>query len=233
LKVFVNGIAFDKLSAQEAAEKVIHLLKNGRSGYVVTPNVEIMASARDTELFDVLSGADIVLCDGIGVSAMSLMRGKLLRRATGIDLAQHLLKMCQDEGVSVFLYGAKGNIAERAKKNLETIYPRLSIVGTCNGYLSEDLAGSMIRDSGAKVVFVCTSSPKQEFFAREAARASSGVFYLALGGVLDIFSGEKKRAPKLLQKLGLEWSYRFVCEPYRIKRFIKNVFGIKSLPNNR
>ncbi len=232
MKVFVKGIAFDRMGAAFAAETIISLVGRKKSAYVVTPNTEILARAKNKAFYDVLSGADVVLCDGIGVCALALMRGKILKRATGIDTAQILLKKCAEHEVSVFLYGAKEEILQKARQNLELCYQGLRIVGACNGFVSEELAVKLINDSCAKIVFVCTSSPKQEFFAQKAAMEDGGRVYLALGGVLDIFSGQKKRAPKILQRLGLEWSYRFICEPVRIKRFIKNVFGTKNLPNN-
>ena len=169
MKVVVNEIAFDKMLADEAADKVVLIINSGRSGYVVTPNTEIMARSKNTACFNTLSGADIVLCDGIGISAIALINGKILRRTTGIELAEKVLEKATIFNLSVFLYGAEEGVAEKARENLEQIYCGINIVGTCNGFVSEEHAQEMIRKSGASIVFVCTSSPKQEFFAQNAA----------------------------------------------------------------
>lgn len=230
MKVFVRGIAFDKLSVDLAARAVIGLIENGCGGYVVTPNTEIMARARDAEFSDVLSGADLVLCDGVGVSFVSFLSGRYLPRVTGIDLAENLLEKAAKQQIPVFLYGAKYGVASRACQNLERTYQGLAVVGVCHGYEREEVALDLIRQSGAKLVFVCTSSPKQEFFARKAAKSQISAVFVALGGALDLFSGDKKRAPKIFRVLGLEWVYRFAKEPFRIKRFVKTVTLSRNKP---
>lgn len=229
MKVFLKGIGFDKLDAEKAADKVVSLINAGRSGYVVTPNTEILARARNKAFLGALLGADVVLCDGIGVSILALMRGKILHRATGIEFSEKILKKAAEFKIPIFLYGAKENVVLSACENIERIYQGIEIVGVCDGFVSEDIAVNMIRKSGANIVFVCTSSPKQEFFAQKAAKisAQNGEYrmFLALGGVLDIYSGNKARAPKIFQRLGLEWAYRFASEPIRIKRFFKTLIG--------
>ena len=223
MKVTLWGIAFDKLTVEKAAHKVLELTKSEKGAYVVTPNTEILARARDTDFSAVLSGADLTLCDGVGVSALALARFRYLPRVTGIDLAEKLLEKAAKQKIPVFLYGAAPGVAKRAKDKLEAKYQGLGIVGVCHGFESEDLALDLIRQSGAKIVFVCTSCPKQEFFARKASQNGINAVFLALGGVLDVFSGDKKRAPKAFRVLGLEWAYRFAKEPWRIKRFAKSL----------
>lgn len=223
MKVLVKGIAFDKVSVEDAADKVWDLIKSEKGAYVVTPNMEILARASDTAFSAVLSGADLVLCDGIGVSALALMSFRYLPRVTGIDLAQKLLEKAAVLRVPVFLYGAAPGVAVRAKDKLEAKYQGLGIVGVCHGFEREDIALDLIRKSKARMVLVCTSCPKQEFFAGKASQNGISAVFLALGGVLDVFSGDKKRAPKAFRVLGLEWAYRFAKEPWRIKRFAKSL----------
>lgn len=225
MKVNVCGIAFDKLTVDEAANEVFALIGSKRGGYVVTPNTEILARARDKSFFEVLSGATLVLCDGVGVFLIALLGCRFLPRATGIDLAEKLLEKAEVWKIPVFLYGAAPGVAGRAKDKLEAKYNGLKIVGVCHGFEREDLALDLIKKSEAKLVFVCTSSPKQELFAKKASQNGINAVFLALGGVLDVFSGDKKRAPKILRRLGLEWAYRFSKEPWRIKRFIGSVIS--------
>lgn len=225
MKVLVKGIAFDKISVEKAVNMVLELAKSNTGAYVVTPNTEILARAADKNFSAVLSGADLVLCDGVGVSAMAFFKGRYLPRVTGMDLAEKLLEKAADHKIPVFLYGSKESVAKRARKKLEERYQGLVIAGVCNGYEREEVATELIHQSKAKIVFVCTSSPKQELFAEKATKNGINAVFLALGGALDVLSGDKRRAPKIFRTLGLEWAYRFAKEPFRIKRFLKNVVG--------
>ena len=230
MKVLVKGIEFDKISVEKAAGRVLELAKSNTGAYVVTPNTEILARAADKDFSAVLSGADLVLCDGVGVSAMALFKGRCLPRVTGMGLAEILLKKAADHKIPVFLYGAKEGVAKRARKKLEERYQGLVIEGVCNGYEREDVATELIRQSKARIVFVCTSSPKQEFFAKKAIESGINAVFLAFGGALDVLSGDKRRAPRIFRILGLEWAYRFAKEPFRVKRFVKTVASSHKKP---
>ncbi len=223
MKVLVKGLAFDKISKDDAANRVLELAKGKTGAYIVTPNTEILARTGDRDFLAVLQGADLVCCDGIGVSLMSFFKGHPLGRVTGMELAQKVLELAAMSDIPVFLYGAKPGVAEKAMENLLTKYRSLNIKGVCHGYVEEDLALSFIRQSGARIVLVCTSSPKQEYFVKKACDGGVSAVFLALGGVLDVLSGDKRQAPKIFCQLGLEWAYRFAKEPFRIKRFVKTV----------
>ena len=110
----------------------------------------------------------------------------------------------------------------RVRENLARQYPGLQIAGTHDGYFSEDgPVTEDIRASGADVVFVCLGAPKQEKWMRRNGEAAGAHLMVGLGGCLDVFSGEVKRAPAVFQKLGLEWLYRLAANPSRIGRMVK------------
>ena len=172
---------------------------------------------------DAVNGADLVLADGIGVIYGAKMLGTPLPgRVTGIAFAQGLMARLAESGDGLFLLGAKPGYAQQAAENLRRQYPGLQIAGTNDGYFRDDgPVVEKIRASGARVVFVCLGAPKQELWMVKNGPATGAGLLVGLGGCLDVFSGNVKRAPAAFQKLGLEWFYRLCREPRRIGRMAK------------
>ena len=177
----------------------------------------------DPEALAAVNGADLVLADGIGVIYGAKMLGTPLKgRVTGIGFAQELMARMAEDGKRLFLLGAKPGVAERAAENLQRQYPGLIVAGTHDGYFQEDgPVVEAIRASGADVVFVCLGAPKQEKWMRKNGEATGAHLLVGLGGCLDVFSGEVRRAPEVFQKLGLEWLHRLAKNPSRIGRMMK------------
>ena len=124
-------------------------------------------------------------------------------------------------GKSVYFLGAKPGIAQRAGENMAQKYPGLTVAGVHDGYFKED--DEVIADinaSGAQVLFVCLGAPKQEYWMHKNLSKLNTHLMLGLGGSLDIFAGESKRAPDIFIKLGLEWLYRLLKQPSRIGRMM-------------
>ena len=191
---------------------------------VVTPNPEIVELCReDPALRALVNGADLVLPDGIGILYGAKLLGTPLRQwLPGIEFAQALMAaMARGEG-TLFLLGAKPGVAEEAARRLERTYPGLKIAGTHDGYFQEDApVAEAIRQSGAAVVFVCLGAPKQEKWIAQWGPATGAHLLVGLGGCLDVFSGSVKRAPRVFQRLGLEWLHRLMKDPRRIGRMMK------------
>ena len=224
MRIDVMGVGFDSLTMDEAVARARDLMAERRAAYVVTPNPEIVMLCRDDPAaMQAVQGADLVLPDGIGVIYGAKILGTPLRaKLPGIDFASALMAQMGQEGKSVFLLGAKPGVADLAAERLQKQYPGLKIAGTHDGYFKEDApVVEAIRESGADCVFVCLGAPKQELWMqRNAPRLRVGLM-AGLGGSLDVFAGNVKRAPKLFQKLGLEWFYRLIKEPKRIGRMMK------------
>jgi N-acetylglucosaminyldiphosphoundecaprenol N-acetyl-beta-D-mannosaminyltransferase len=129
--------------------------------------------------------------------------------------------MAKSGGI-VFLLGSKPGIAEEAGIKLATKHPGLIIAGSADGYFTDDESIiARINITNPDVVLVCLGSPKQELWmARNIGRLNTHIC-AGLGGSLDVFAGRVNRAPVFFRKLGLEWFYRLICEPRRIKRMIK------------
>ena len=224
MRVDVLGVGFDSVTLDQAVERGMELLRVGGAHYAVTPNPEIVeACRRDRAVMDAVNGADLVLADGIGVIYGARILGTPLPgRVTGISFAQGLMAEMAKSGEGLFLLGAKPGYAQQAAENLCRQYPGLNIVGTNDGYFKDDgPVVEKIRASGARAVFVCLGAPKQELWmVKNGAETGAGLL-VGLGGCLDVFSGNVKRAPVLFQRLGLEWFYRLCKEPRRIGRMMK------------
>lgn len=224
MRIDVLGVGFDNMTVEQAVAEGVRLMDTAGAHYVVTPNPEIVETCRkDEAAMEAVNGADLVLADGIGVIYGAKILGTPLKgRVTGIGFAQGLMERMAQGGRSLYLLGAKPGVAERAAENLARQYPGLRIAGTHDGYFSEDgPVTEAIARSGADVVFVCLGAPKQEKWMRRNGEATGAHLLVGLGGCLDVFSGEVKRAPAVFQKLGLEWLYRLVTNPSRIGRMAK------------
>ena len=224
LRTDVLGIGFDNVTQDEAVDRAMALIAAGGSHYVVTPNAEFVQMARgDSRFRDLLNQADLVLPDGIGVVYASKILGRPLKgRTTGVDFAAALCGRMAREGGRLFLLGAKPGVAELAAAELRQRYPGLQICGTHDGYFQEDgPVVEEIRTAAADVVFVCLGAPKQEQWMAAHGAACGAKLLVGLGGSLDVFAGQVKRAPETWQKLGLEWLYRLIKQPSRIGRMAK------------
>lgn len=239
MRIDVLGVGFDDITVEQAASRAYDLLISegvtsgamgddpfdGKMAFVVTPNPEIVWTARRNEaLRNAMNGAVLVLPDGIGVVLGARILGSPLRggRVPGIDFVSALFEKMAENGNSVFLLGAKPGVASAAGQNLAGKYQGLKIAGASDGYFTDDEpVVRQINSSAPDLLLVCLGAPKQELWmAKNISRLNVGLC-AGLGGVLDVFAGNAKRAPVFFRTLGLEWFYRLVREPRRIKRSIK------------
>lgn len=224
MRIDVLGIGFDNVTLEEAVSAGMELLRGKTAGYVVTPNPEIVEVCRqDPAAMDAVSGAALVLPDGIGVVKGAAILGTPLKgRVPGIEFAAGLMEKMAESGHSLFLLGAKPGVAETAAQNLAEKYPGLQIAGTHDGYFKDDApVVEKIAASGADCVFVCLGAPKQELWMKRNGQATGAKLLCGLGGSLDVFAGVVERAPKFWCDHGLEWFYRLCKEPKRIGRMMK------------
>lgn len=224
MRTDVLGVSFDSVTMEQAVDAASAMMAAGGFHYAVTPNAEFVQRAgKEARFRCALNGADLVLPDGIGVIHAAKILGRPLPgRVPGCDFAAALCARMAREGKKLFLLGAKPGVAEQAAQKLEAAHPGLTVCGTCDGYFKEDgPVVQAIRESGADGVFVCLGAPKQEYWMIEQGPKTGASFLIGLGGSLDVFAGTVKRAPKVWQKLGLEWLYRLVRQPSRIGRMAK------------
>jgi N-acetylglucosaminyldiphosphoundecaprenol N-acetyl-beta-D-mannosaminyltransferase len=201
------------------------MLKKDSPHLIASVNPEIcMAAANNPELREFLLAANLGLPDGIGIVLASRLRGGSIRqRITGIDFMQALVGLAAREGKTIFLFGAAEGVAEAAADNLCRQFPGLKVAGTHHGYLPSEQESDVARiilSSGADMVFVGLGSPRQELFLAAHGKATGARVLMVVGGSFDVLAGRLQRAPEIYQKLGLEWLYRLLQQPSRIKRFL-------------
>lgn len=221
MKETVLGIPVCSLTYEQLTERIFQDMEKNKKTWIVAINPEkIMKAQEDDTLRDLLQRATYPIPDGIGVVIASILKGGRIRqRVTGIDLMLRLCEAAAKNEKKVFLYGAKPGVVEEAKKNLERKYPGLNIVGVMNGYeKNEQAVIEAINSSNADILFVALGSPAQEKWIVQHMNVLVPKVYQGVGGSFDVASGNLKRAPLFMQKLGLEWLYRLIKEPWRWRR---------------
>lgn len=222
----VLGVNVSITSYEELSKNVENDIKNNKKAFIVAINPEkILKARKDNKLKTLLNKADYQIPDGIGVVyASKLKKGKIKSRVTGIDCMEMLCDLSNKKGYKIFLYGAKKETVNTAKKKLEEKYNNINITGIMDGYEKDNKKIiKKINDSKADIVFVALGSPKQENWIIENKDKINAKIFQGVGGSFDVISGNIKRAPKWMQKIGLEWLYRLIKEPKRIFRQIKLV----------
>ena len=190
---------------------------------IFTPNVTIAAAAhRDPTLHQLLLRGEMLLPDGHGVLLAARLAGTPLPcRLPGIEAGENVLQLCAAHGLPVYLLGAAPGIAQKAAEAWKMRLPALRIAGTHHGFFDESQNTAIlaeIRQSGARAVLVCLGFPAQERWIAENADSLPGVrLLLGLGGSFDVWAGQVRRAPSLFQRLRLEWLWRSVQKPSRLR----------------
>lgn len=223
MKINILGVAFDALTLGEAEERADALLRSGAGGYIVTANPEIVLRCREDAAYAAaVNGAELVLADGVGdLCAARILGTPLPGRVAGSDLVPRLLARLAERGGSVFLYGARPGVAERAGESLQSACPGLRIAGTENGYISDETALlEALEREKPDLLLLGLGAPRQELWMAENRQRTPAVM-IGVGGLLDVFAGDIPRAPEAWQRLGLEWLYRLLREPRRFKRVIR------------
>lgn len=230
---------FDKLykkSANSFYELLDKNLKDNKKTFVVTANPEtFMISERENEVKNMLLDKTTTMVpDGIGVLKAGKKIGyNIEERITGIDIANKLLELGNKQEKTIYLFGSKEEVIVNMKKVLEKDYPNLVLVGSSNGYVSDkDKVFDEMVKLEPDIVLVALGIPLQEMLIyKHLDRFKKGIF-VGVGGSFDVMSGLKKRAPGIFIKLNLEWLYRIMKEPKRLKRFydsnIKFLFSVKK-----
>lgn len=223
MKINILGVAFDALTLGEAEERADALLCSGAGGYIVTANPEIVLRCREDAAYAAaVNGAKLVLADGVGdLCAARILGTPLPGRVAGADLVPRLLARLAERGGSVFLYGARPGVAQRAGESLQSACPGLRIAGTENGYISDETAlFAALEREKPDLLLLGLGAPRQELWMAENRQRTPAVM-IGVGGLLDVFAGDIPRAPESWQRLGLEWLYRLLREPRRFKRVIR------------
>lgn len=217
------GSPFDPLTLEQTLERVESLVETRRPHQHAAVNVDVLVRmSRDAEYAALIRGCDLVSADGMPIVWASRLLGTPLPgRVATPDLFDRILERADERGWRVYLLGARAEVVGRAAAVIAQRHPGLRIVGTRDGYWDEseeEALARAVRDAAPDVLFVATSSPKKERFLSRYKELMGVPFAMGVGGVFDIVAGETRRAPRILQRVGLEWLYRFGQEPRRMFR---------------
>ena len=220
MSVELLGINIDTYSFEEAISKAKELIDGNNVAQVVTINPEMFEYAnKNIEFSNILKEAEMIIPDGIGVKIALNINGIKTDRIPGIDFAKKILEETAQNNVPVAIIGAKEEVITTAITNLEKQIPGLNIVYYHNGYFNNDTEiYNELSVKSPKIILVAMGAPKQELFIYNAKKHLKPALMIGIGGSLDVWSGNIKRAPKVFQKLGLEWLYRTFKQPERFKR---------------
>ena len=227
------GFEINTLRFEEALKKAVFYIENDKPAQVITINPEMFLEAEKNEDFvSVIKNAEIIIPDGIGVKIALSINGVESERIPGIDFAKQLLNKAVGKNWSVAIVGAKEEIINKAALNLKSEYPSLNLVYLHNGYFDND--GEIyeeLKEANPDLVLVAMGSPRQEFFISGAKKVLNKGLMIGIGGSLDVWSGNVKRAPKFFQITGTEWLYRTITQPVRFKRIFPTLplFLLKAI----
>jgi len=219
----ILGIPIHDVTLDEAVEQAAAWVKEGSAHQMATVNPEfVMAARRDPAFRAVLEGADLCLPDGVGITLAARYLGRPLReRVAGVDLVEALAARAARDGWRVFFLGAAPGVADRAASILAARYPGLTVAGTHAGSPrreEEDDIVRRVREAGADVLLVAYGAPAQDLWlARNLARTGAKVG-VGVGGAFDYIAGVAPRAPRWMRRVGLEWLYRLIRQPWRWRR---------------
>ncbi|OIO19589.1 MAG: hypothetical protein AUJ23_01710 [Candidatus Magasanikbacteria bacterium CG1_02_32_51] len=250
--VKILGIKISKLNKKESLELVSNFLVLQGQYKIFTPNPEMLVDARKDSYFrKVLNNSDLNICDGHGIKFLSKEKITVI---SGVDFMLDICKIAEQEKYSIFLLGSGSDIVlEKLQKKLQNSFPKLKIVGSNPGLkidlkLEEDKVSldfdkskneeiiKNINESNASILFVAFGHNKQEKWIYENLQNLPKVkLAMGVGGSFDFISGKIKRAPKFLQRFGLEWFYRLIIQPKRFMRILKAtiIFTYFKITNNK
>ncbi|MDZ5759573.1 WecB/TagA/CpsF family glycosyltransferase [Carnobacterium maltaromaticum] len=211
----------DNLTMAESLEKIEIIIQNKiPTQHVVINANKINLMAKDPKLAAIVNDSPLINADGSSILLAGKILGKpLVERVTGIDLFMELLILCENKGYRPYFFGATQEVIEEMLEIIQIDYPRIEVAGYRNGYFEENYSldiAQEIHKTKADILFVAFSSPKKEYWIHQYLSELNIPFVMGVGGSFDVLAGKTKRAPKIWQKFGMEWVYRFMQEPKRM-----------------
>lgn len=215
------GCELDPLRMEEAVKRCERLIADDHDAQYLAVNAsKIVSLHHDRELSRFAAGCELVTADGQAVVWASRLLGHPVpERVAGIDLMSKLLELAERRGFGVYILGARQEVLERAVEKIAEEHPSLQIVGYRNGYFDpadERAVAAEIAAAAPQILFVAMSSPRKEQFLADNRDLLHVPFAMGVGGSVDVIAGETRRAPRVVQVLGLEWLFRMLQEPRRL-----------------
>ncbi len=196
------------------------------TGTLVAINAEkVLTAESQPEIRQLIDEAEFKYADGISIvrSVRKKYPQAALSRIAGADLWEGLMERAGREGTPVFLIGGRPGVLSQTEDKLRRQW-NVNIVGSQDGYFApaeREALFARIAASGAKIITVAMGSPRQEILMRDCKAVWPQALYMGVGGTYDVFTGHVKRAPRIWQKMGLEWLYRLILQPSRLRRQLR------------
>jgi N-acetylglucosaminyldiphosphoundecaprenol N-acetyl-beta-D-mannosaminyltransferase len=219
----VLGCRIDRVGMEEALRMAEGFIADGGAHQIVTADASMLVMAADDgELKELINTSDLVVPDSTGVVwACHKMKQPVPERVAGVDLMEALCERGAKHGWTAYFLGAAPGVAEEAARKLEARFPGFKVVGTHNGFLKpgdDEAIEEEIRALRPQLLFVAMGIPRQEKWIRQRMNGLGVPVCVGVGGSLDCHSGRVKRAPKVFQRLHIEWLYRLVSNPSKYKK---------------
>lgn len=221
------GLEFDRLCEADVVRHIIAASQNGSGGWIATPNVDICRQARrDPAAAALIREAALIVPDGMPLIWAARLRGDpLCERVTGSSLIYSLTSAAADSGRSVYFLGGEHGVPDLAGTRLASLYPGLKVAGASAppvGFDQTPDGVTAVRESLAlaapDIVYVGLGFPKQERLISQLAPGLPGMWFVACGAAIPFAAGAVPRAPRWMQRAGLEWMFRLLREPRRLFR---------------
>ena len=221
-RIRIGGVEVDAVDERAALDRIERMIGEGRPHLMAVVNAsKLVLASEDARLRAVLRRADMITADGMSVVwGARVVGARLPGRVTGIDTMERLVARAADRGWRVFFLGAKREAVDGAVENLRRAHPALVVAGLRDGYFSgrEGEVVAEIRAARPHLLFVAMGSPAQEFFLADHLDELAVPFSLGVGGSFDHVASHVRRAPRWMQRVGLEWLHRLALEPRRLWR---------------
>jgi N-acetylglucosaminyldiphosphoundecaprenol N-acetyl-beta-D-mannosaminyltransferase len=215
------GLPIDALTLEETMDVVRDIVRGGHPHQHVSVNAaKVVAAQANPRLAEIIKGCGVVNADGVAVLwAGRVLGSPLPERVAGIDLFERLVEAAEHEGHSVYFLGARHDVVSRVVDVFRERHPRLVIAGFRDGYWQDDAQVICdVRRAKPDYLFVAIPSPRKEFWLNEHLVELGVPFAMGVGGSFDVVAGVTRRAPKIVQRAGLEWAWRLAHEPRRMWR---------------
>lgn len=235
--ISILGVKIDNITKEESGNITKKLIEESNKSckIIVAPNTEfVMCAQKDKEFFDILKQAELATPDSIGIIiGAKLQNKKFKERIPGQAYFREVIRKSEIEGWSIYILGGTDDVIEAAVANVKKDFPKANIVGYHEGYFVKDSEEEVINQINSlepNVLFVAMGAPKQEKWIYKNKDKLKVDVATGQGGTLDYEAGRIKRAPKFIQKIGMEWFWRLMIEPSRIVRMrVLPIFLIKIL----
>lgn len=236
-KVSVWGLDYHAVTMSQAIDYLDQIISKGEPSFAVTANLNYgMLCSKHPRLLEFTKRAALVLCDGMPIFWRSKLGSKALpERVAGSDLIYKLSERCAAKKYRIYFYGAAEGVAEAAASRLQQLYPGLEVAGVqCPPF--HDSSSTAIQDQVARikkarpdVLLVALGQPKGEYWIEDHLKELGVPLAIQLGASFDFVAGQAKRAPRWMQRTGLEWLYRASKDPRRlIPRYWSNFVYLVS-----